>query len=87
MKLKGTKTEQVTIEINDKERKEIVINFLLEKFDLKSTHGEGYVYIKDGYLVDEWEEGGGQHSWFTDKKLRKPTRRDRRILAVIKDIE
>ena len=86
MKIEGIKTEQVIIEITEKERKQLVVEFLEEKFKLQSSHCDDWLSIDKGNLIDNWEEGGGNHSWFTDKVLRKATKEDKTILGVINKI-
>lgn len=83
MKIEGTKTEEVIIEISDKERKQIVVDFLTEKFNLNSSHHDGWISLENGKILDNWEEGGGNHSWFTHKVLRKATKGDKVVLDIL----
>lgn len=87
MKIKGTKTEQVIIDITKEERKSLVIDYLKEKFFLYSAHCDGWISIKDKDLIDNWEEGGVTHSYFTHKVLRKATKKDKKILDILDLLE
>ena len=87
MKIKGSETKDVVIEITEEERTQLVCDFLCEKFNLQSSHYDGWVCIKEGELVDNWEESAGAHSYFTHKVLRKPTKRDKMVLAILEEID
>ena len=39
-----------------------------------------------GDLCEWWEEGGGSHSWFEEKKIRKATNQDKMIMKVLQKI-
>ena len=87
MDLKGNVIDrEEAISIPDDKFKEIVINWLLEIFGLPERSYYLSVYLEEGKIVKEWEEGGGSHSWFEKKTVRKATSKDKALFKVIEEI-
>lgn len=86
MKIEGIKTEKVLIEITENERKQLVKDFLYERFKLESTHYDGWVFIDGIYLIEKWENSGGSHTSWSQKKLRKATKQDKMVLKILEEI-
>lgn len=88
MKIYGYKTELIEVEITEEDRIQLVRDFLKEKFKLESAEG-GRTYIKDGKLVDEWEEdsGGRGRDWTETRIVRRATKRDHIVLKLLEEIK
>lgn len=80
--MKITATVPTEAFISDDEVISITIKKLCEKYEL---HPE--LYIEDGELKRDYEEGCGGHSWTETETFRVATTEDIAILPIIKDLK
>jgi hypothetical protein len=91
MKVDALQTANVKVEL-DKETVDLIVRTRLlgliglESYAKTESHRHG-IQIKDGYVESWWEEGGGSHSWFEDKRIRKATDLDIRVFAILDDLK
>lgn len=90
MKVKGTKTEFVEVDISTSDISNLIDNGEYTNIQtlfsgarrswiLRVTGLSGEVYIKDGYWYTAWEEDGGGHSWSATEKMTKATKIEKDI--------
>lgn len=90
MRVKALKKDYVDVELEKSTVDRIVRTELLKLIGFESyaddDHRRG-VYVEGGNVVSWWEEGGGSHSWFEDKTLRKATELDIRVFAILDELK
>jgi hypothetical protein len=77
MKINGTKTEYIDVEVSEREFRDLIINHIEQKFDVYRDD-----FIKDNDLYREYEYSGS-HTWYETKKKRKASELDKAVLKVL----
>lgn len=78
MKVRAKLTHHTEVEIDEGELRRIIGDAIRKKFGLPS-----YAVIKDGKLIEEWEEDYGRHSSWESKVVRDATAEDEAALLVL----
>lgn len=89
MKANATRIEHVEVDISEHEISTLIRNgdyaeittllYGAKQAWIAKIGYTGYIYIKDGNWIKEWEEGGMSHSWTETKELSKVTPKEQAI--------
>jgi len=81
IEVNALQTKEITVGLDDWTVKKLMIEQLLELFDLRDG-----AYVKDGVLIfNEWKSDG-PHGWTNTRRLRTATEEDIAAILVIKKI-